>query len=158
VAKKKSTNANDAAQPGVRPWQSALNRFDRLFDAASHEAVFAEPIAAEGQTVIGAAEVMLAVGMGGGGSFKMDQQPVAVDLVEDEEGEQAAGSDDFGGGGGGWGLSRPVAIIVIDRNGVRVEPVVDATKVALAGITAFGSMMFMLARMWGAARRGEGGK
>jgi uncharacterized spore protein YtfJ len=158
VAKKKSVNVKDVEQHNVRPWQSALDRFDRLFDAASHEAVFAEPIAAEGQTVISAAEVMIGIGMGGGGSFKMGQQPAAEDLASEEQGEQTGGGDDFGGGGGGGAFSRPVAVIVIDGDGVRVEPVVDATKVALAGITVFGSMMFMLARMWGAARRGEGGK
>jgi uncharacterized spore protein YtfJ len=155
MAKDKPVNAKAVERRGIAAWQSVMERFDRLFDAAGHKAVFAEPILAEGRTVIGAAEVMIGVGGGGGGSFPTGEKPAAD--VEVGEGEDAAANNDnFGGGGGGGAFSRPVAIIVIDEGGVRVEPVVDATKVALAGITAFGSMIFMVARMWGAANSKRG--
>jgi hypothetical protein len=44
---------------------------------------------------------------------------------------------------------------VINRDGVRVEPIVDVTKVALAFITMLGSMIFMLSRMRRASRQLE---
>lgn len=52
-----------------------------------------------------------------------------------------------GGGGGGRTLSRPVAAVVISPNGVRVEPIVDITKVWFAGLTTAGFMLAMMARM-----------
>jgi uncharacterized spore protein YtfJ len=52
-----------------------------------------------------------------------------------------------GGGGGGRVLSRPVAAIVISPAGVRVEPIVDVTKIALATFTTLGFMLATLVRM-----------
>jgi hypothetical protein len=63
-----------------------------------------------------------------------------------------------GGGGGGVGIGRPVAAIIINRDGVRVEPIIDLTKVALAFITMLGSMFFMTSRMRRAARELESKK
>ncbi len=59
----------------------------------------------------------------------------------------------MGGGGGGFAQSRPVAVIVIDRDGVRVEPVVDVTKLGLAALTVFGSFLFLISRMIHTSRR-----
>ena len=44
-------------------------------------------------------------------------------------------------------LSRPVAVVVASPEGVRVEPVIDLTKLALAGLTAVGFMVGMMFRM-----------
>jgi hypothetical protein len=44
-------------------------------------------------------------------------------------------------------FSRPVAVIIASPEGVRVEPVVDVTKIALAALTAAGFMVGMLLRM-----------
>ena len=44
-------------------------------------------------------------------------------------------------------LSRPVAVIIAAPEGVRVEPVVDATKIGLAALTAAGFMFGMWMRM-----------
>jgi uncharacterized spore protein YtfJ len=52
-----------------------------------------------------------------------------------------------GGGGGGRVLSRPVAAIVISPTGVRVEPIVDVTKIALAIFTTLGFMTAMLTQL-----------
>jgi uncharacterized spore protein YtfJ len=52
-----------------------------------------------------------------------------------------------GGGGGGRVFSRPVAVVVASPEGVRVEPVLDVTKIALAALTAGGFMLATLARM-----------
>lgn len=56
--------------------------------------------------------------------------------------EQAdSGGGGIGGGGGSNG--RPVAIIIIGPDGVKVKPVFDLTKIALAGITAWATMLMM---------------
>jgi GTPase len=41
-------------------------------------------------------------------------------------------------------MGRPVAIITIGPDGVRVKPVVDVTKVALAGLAVWASMLGLL--------------
>ena len=52
-----------------------------------------------------------------------------------------------GGGGGGGTTARPVAAIIMGPDGVRVEPIVDPTKIAIAFFTAFGAMMIALRKM-----------
>ena len=110
---------------------------DKFLSAASVEAVYGPPIR-EGETiVIPTAEVLSVAGFGlGAGSGP--QGP--------GDGENTGNGS--GGGGGGRVLSRPVAAIVISPAGVRVEPVVDVTKIALAVFTTLGFMTAMMARMW----------
>lgn len=87
-------------------------------------------------TVIPTAEVLSIVGFGlgsGGGS---------QGIVENEN--RGSGG---GGGGGGRVLARPVAAIVISPTGVRVEPIVDVTKIVLAVFTTLGFMTALLTRM-----------
>ena len=119
-----------------------IGRADRLYDAARPEAVFAEPVSAGGRTVIAAAEVLVGVGYGGGGG----SSPSA-------EGAAPGENSGLGAGVGGFAQSRPVAVIIIDDDGVRVEPVVDVTKLGLAAVTVLGSMFFFLARMLQGSRR-----
>src|SRR5262249_7983560 len=85
------------------------------------------------------------MGMGGGGGRGR------TGATETERETSAGEGEGVGGGGGGRG--RPVAAIVISRDGVRVEPILDITKGALAGITTCGFMGFWLARL-GFGRRG----
>jgi len=88
--------------------------------------------------IIPTAEVLCAFGfgIGSGSGSTSDENP--------EKPSQGSGS---GGGGGGRILSRPVAVVVASPEGVRVEPVVDITKIALAGLTAIGFMVGMMFRM-----------
>jgi uncharacterized spore protein YtfJ len=65
---------------------------------------------------------------------------------DDPEGAVPEG-EGFGGGGGGRVFSRPVAVIIAAPEGVRVEPVVDVTKIGLAALTAAGFMFGMWMRM-----------
>jgi hypothetical protein len=55
-----------------------------------------------------------------------------------------AGPGAGGLGGGGGAMGRPVAIIAIGPEGVTVKPVMDVTKVALAGLTAWVSVLGLL--------------
>lgn len=140
-------------QRGFETAQTVLDKLDRLFDAANPEAVFAAPVSAEGRTVITAAEVLVWAGAGGGGGGGTSQptaETPAAETVETTEERAASGPNEgygIGVGGGGSTLARPVAVIIMDSQGVRVEPIVDVTKIALAALTALGSMVFMLLRM-----------
>ncbi len=58
-----------------------------------------------------------------------------------------------GGGGGGSVYSRPVAVIISSPEGVRVEPVFDLTKIALAGMTTGVLMFGMVARLWSLSKK-----
>ncbi|HEY9088057.1 MAG TPA: spore germination protein GerW family protein [Anaerolineaceae bacterium] len=115
---------------------------DRFLDAAAVDAVYGEPVVHEGQMIIPTAEVIsvLGVGYGGGGGSSESE-------TENKGPDYGSGG---GGGGGGRIFSRPAAIIVADASGVRVEPVVDVTKLGLAALTAFGFMIGMFFRMRGA--------
>ncbi len=118
--------------------EAVLNNF---LSAASVEAVYGNPVQQENYTIIPAAEVLSVVGFGfgtGGGSGPGEQ----------ERQNMGGGS---GGGGGGRVLSRPVAVVVISADGVKIKPVVDVTKIALGALTAFGFMLTMRRRM----RRGR---
>ena len=109
---------------------------DKFLRAASVEAVYGTPVSQGETVVIPAAEVLSIAGFGlGAGS-----SPRASDDPED------AGSGS-GGGGGGHVLARPVAAIVISPTGVRIEPIVDVTKIGLAVLTTLGLIVGMRTRM-----------
>lgn len=140
---------NEFVATGIENVNQGADLVGRLFDVAKPGTVFSEPVEREGYTVITASEVNVGMGFGqgfGGGSGPASHNSdAAATTVMDAE-EDAGG---FGGGGGGGGFSagRPVAAISIGPNGVEVEPIVDATKIALAFFTTLGSMLLMFSRM-----------
>lgn len=109
---------------------------DTFLRAGNVEAVYG-PSIRQGETiVIPAAEVLSIAGFGlGAGSGSRG-----------DAGPEETGSGG-GGGGGGRVFARPVAAIVIAPEGVRIEPVVDVTKIAVAAFTALGFMAAMLRQM-----------
>jgi uncharacterized spore protein YtfJ len=137
----------DISNPGPKPQVSkllnpapALNTvqttLDKFLSAANVEAVYGPPIEQGENVVIPAAEVLSIVGFGlglGGGSQN----------AAEPENTGSGG----GGGGGGRVLARPVAAIILSPTGVRIEPIVDVTKIVLAVFTTLGFMVAMLARM-----------
>lgn len=114
---------------------AAEDTMNRFLLSADVGAVYGEPIQHGENLIIPAAEILswAGFGVGYGGSGEV-QNP--------------AGG---GGGGGGHVFSRPVAVIVMSPDRVRVKPVVDATKIALAAFTALGFMVATYLRM----RRGK---
>src|SRR5215831_7371420 len=94
----------NAQAPQVDSTEQALSR---LVLTASADAVFGEPIVNGDTTVIPCTEVFIGMGMGSGSGPK------------DENGNTMGG----GSGGGGGARGRPVAAIVITKEGVRVEPI-----------------------------------
>lgn len=115
----------------VRSVGEATDLIGRLFDVAASGAVFGAPATSGERTIITASELSVAMGAGVG------------------EGPDAAGQ---GGGGGGFSFGRPVAVVIVEPQGVRVEPVVDVTKVAIAMFTALGAMFIAWSRMRRGAR------
>jgi uncharacterized spore protein YtfJ len=131
----------------VEGQEQATELMEQLFAVAQPGAVFSEPVTVGEYTVITAAEVKVGMGFGYGTGWGTGGGP-------GEEAEEEGEGVGFGGGGGGGGVSggRPVATITIGPGGVRVEPVVDPTKIALAFFTTLGSMFMMRSRMRRAAK------
>jgi uncharacterized spore protein YtfJ len=111
---------------------------DKFLDTAGVDIVYGEPYEQGEATIIPCAEVV--AGMGFGVGYGMGGS-------KNEEGKQPDYGGGSGGGGGGRTFSRPVAVVIVTPEGVRVEPVVDVTKIALAVFTAVGFIFGMLARM-----------
>lgn len=119
---------------GLQNEAMALATVGKLFDVYQPGVVFSEPATIGDNTIITAAEVHVGMGLGMG---------------HGAGGEGASGGEGGGGGGGGGSAGRPVAAIIIGPSGVRVEPIVDVTKIALAFFTTLGAM-FMV---WRTMRR-----
>ena len=123
------------------PNQTEANELmGRLFTAAQPESLLSEPVVQGDYAVIIASEMMggLGYGYGGGGGSAPD--------AEDGSG--------FGsGGGGGSMMARPVAAISVGPDGVRVEPIVDPTKIAIAFFTTMAAIFVSLRRI--SRRAGE---
>jgi len=134
-----TSNPNSQATKPLDPnaaVSTVQTTMDKFLSVANVEAVYGQPIREGENIVIPAAEVLSFAGFGlGAGS-----------------GSQGAGESEntgsgSGGGGGGRVFSRPVAAIVISPKGVRVEPIVDVTKIVLAVFTTLGFMTAMFTRM-----------
>jgi len=128
---------------------------EKFVETARPSSVYAPPLTAGEYTVITALEVYagMGVGFGGGGGSGpaasekpiSDQPPAEVSAADDDL--PPSSGVGYGGGGGGVTLGRPVAAITIGPDGVRVEPIVDVTKIAIAFFTTFGAMALMFSRM-----------
>lgn len=119
---------------GINSETEAMMTLAKLFDVYQPGVIFSEPTIVGDQAVITASEVYVAMGLGFGHG------------AGDAEGARGEGG---GGGGGGASGGRPTAAIIIGPTGVRVEPIVDVTKITLAFITMVGAL-FMA---WRAMRR-----
>ena len=121
---------------------------DKILAAARPGAVFSEPVHSGDYTVITASEVTAGGGFGSGfgsgptsaGSATGTGESGSASATQPSE----AGGGGFGGGGGSHG--RPVAVIVIGPDGVRVRPVVDVTKIGLAAVTTWLAMIAIFRR------------
>jgi uncharacterized spore protein YtfJ len=117
--------------------------FDRFMDEfadtrkqASVDAVFGTPIESEGKTVIPIASVAFGFGMGGGSS-----EPAPAPA------QNAKGSSDIGGGMGSGYITRPMALAVIDKDGVQIKPIMNEERIAILGIMTGAWSVFWLARI-----------
>jgi uncharacterized spore protein YtfJ len=126
---------------------------EKIFAAAQPEAVYSKPVIAGNYTVITASEVTSGGGFGSGAGFG-PVAPLATEGRPDMEGSQAESVNGGGGGmgGGGGSSGRPVAIIIIGPEGVTVKPLFDITKIALAGIAAWITILAMFRKLQKASK------
>jgi uncharacterized spore protein YtfJ len=122
-----------------------------FIETANVNSVYGEPTLHGDTLIIPAAEVLAAIGFGAGFGGGIGSNGIDEETNDEENNEKSnSGSGSGGGGGGGGGgrtFARPVAVIIASSDGVRVEPVVDVTKIALAMFTAAGFMAAMALRM-----------
>jgi uncharacterized spore protein YtfJ len=146
VTDSKATTLEETVSLIDKAREQAATMLDKVFAAAQPGAVYGRPVGADGYTVITAAEVTsgggFGMGMGLGPPSRPGSRAARTAEAAQPETRQTGGAGGLGGGGGAMG--RPVAIIAIGPDGVRVKPVVDVTKVALAGLTAWAAMLGLL--------------
>jgi len=92
--------------------KTSMGEIERLLSTKS---VVGEPVTAEGNTIIPLVSFGFGFGAGGG--------PGA--------GDKKVKSAGFAGGTGGGGGIKPVAIIVVNKDGVRVAPIVGGVATVL---------------------------
>ena len=95
---------------------------------ANANAVFGNPVTAEGRTVIPVAKVAYGFGMGIGHGMMAEE----AEEEEAEEPQEEDVSDSAGGGGGGL-MAQPIAVVEVTPEGTRVQAVIDEQRLALAG-------------------------
>jgi uncharacterized spore protein YtfJ len=141
---------NEVIATSLKSQEQSVELMEKLLAVAQPGSVYSQPHTSGDYTVITASEVSVGMGFGfgtGGGSGPRSEAGAGQG-----RGEEFAGMGG-GGGGGGFSQGRPVAVISITPQGVRVEPVVDVTKVGLAFVTALGAMLLMYGRMFRASRK-----
>jgi len=92
--------------------KTSLGEIEKLLSTKS---VVGDPITIEGSTIIPLISIGFGFGAGGGSG----------------RGEKAAKGEGTGGGTGGGGGIKPIAIIVISKDGVKVESIKGGTASAL---------------------------
>lgn len=129
---------NEQTNPMDKARQTVLDLYNRFLSVAKANTCFGEPIKVDDKTLIPAADVVCATGFGVG--YGESDEP-------DEPDERDEHNQGGGGGAGGFTRSRSVAVVVVSRDGVTVEPVVDATQIALAGIAATAFVGYWILRL-----------
>lgn len=124
--------------------EKANELMEQLIAVADAKSVYSDPIESGEFKVITASEVRVGMGFGFGGGGGVE-----AEHTETEQDEETTPSSGYGGGGGGGGIAfgRPVAAIEIGPQGVRVEPIVDPTKIAIAFFSTMVSMFAMMGRL-----------
>ena len=127
--------------------RQVMEPLERILDDIGVDMVFGEPRSEDEVTIIPVAEVAFGLGFGFGSGTSPQEQQAGQDAVvgsADEDTEQesiaqtAAPSEGSGGGGGGGGRTRPVGFIKVSDEGVSYEPIMDQSRIALAGIILSG--------------------
>lgn len=100
--------------------------------------IVGEPVTFEGRTIIPLISIAFGFGAGGGSG----------------KGEGQRKGESEGGGTGGGAVIRPVAVIISDKDGMRVEPVVGGLSGAMEKIgESLPKMIESIAEKWASMRR-----
>ena len=118
------------------PIDEMIHRLSTIPEESGASACFGAPVERDGHTIIPVARVSFGYGAGFGRGTAKHGDDSAEARGEANEGE--------GGGGGGGGSSTPVAIIDISSADVRIEPILDQTRISVGGMALAGWMAFWL--------------
>src|SRR2546428_1685211 len=117
-------------------------RFEEMQGKANWKAVFGEVLEVDGRRLIPVASVQYGFGMGGG------QGPAgrggSRTRLPQKDGNPSGGGS--GGGGGGGARIEPVALIDITDGRLRVEPIINVTRLAVIGLVVAGWLVLLAAR------------
>jgi uncharacterized spore protein YtfJ len=129
---------NDALSVASKRDEKLVSSMVKIFEAAQASAVFTEPVVNGNYTVISACEVAAGGGFGSGqGVGASTEQTGEASQPQSQPGSGAGG----GVGGGGFSRGRPIAVIVVGPEGVTIKPILDVTRVALAAIGLWSSLI-----------------
>jgi len=126
--------------PTASTLEHTLSQFSQV---ARAEAVFGQPIERGDYTVIPCAKVSVGLGLGGG------SRP----MVKGEQRKEQGQGEGVGGGGNAKG--RPMAVIIVSQGGVRVQPIVDVTRIAVASMIMGTLMALRFAQLRASRRRAQ---
>jgi uncharacterized spore protein YtfJ len=121
---------NDEARPNLEP-------IEKMVDVLGVGAVFGEPIREGNVTVVPVAEVRFTFGYGYGSGRGRG---------EGTEGSPSTAEQGSGGGSGAGGRASAKGYVRISADGVGFEPVLDVTRLALAGIAFAAWSVFWIGR------------
>jgi len=99
-----------------------IGRISQLEEKATVKTVFGDPVREHGRTIIPVARVAYGFGFGGG-----------REAARESVSQEPRGTRRGGGGGGGVRIA-PVALVEMTDAGTKIRPIVDATRLALAGL------------------------
>jgi len=124
--------------------QTVAEHVEVMHDPVPARAVFGKPVERGDRTVIPLAEVTYLVAFGAG---RGEAEPHAA---RDEMVKGVAS----GSLGGGLIRSRPLGILEVTDHKVKLKPVVETTKVAIAGVALGSLSLFLIVRTLVRSRRG----
>jgi len=123
-----------------------LNRFfdflEQIYQKADVKAAFGEPQTIGEKTIIPVARVAYGLGLGFGEAEK-PAEPFGGPHDREEGKVEATGA---GGGGGGGGVAAPIAVVEVTNEETKVIPIMDLTKLALAGMFVAAWNLFWITR------------
>lgn len=124
------------------PASQAQHILEQFVLTARADAVYGRPQQSGEAIVVPAAEVVSVMGFALGNGY--GSEPASPDAGRSGGGAGGGG----GGAGGGYTLARPVAAVIVSPGGVAVKPIVDVTKIALAGVAALSALAVTYARLF----------
>lgn len=146
-----SEKFNNITITTVKGQEQSMALMEKLIATAQPSAVYSAPVVSGDYTVITASEVSVGLGFGYGIGGGVGPKPSEGETTSEAE-PQVTQDQPAGFGGGGASMARPVAVISVGPEGVQIQPIVDASKIALAFFTTLGGMLIMLSRMRRASR------
>jgi len=114
-----------------------LQPIEEMLERLTVAATFGEPMKEGEVTLIPVASVAYGFGYGYGSGRGHEA---------DEAGVEAEKSEAHGAGGGGGGMARPLGFIRVDANGAQYEPMMDMTRISIAGILLSAWSVFWIAK------------